>query len=177
MGEFERTQYHYMKQKRMFITKPARHRGVYALLLVLCALPLTAAHYLQSVLDLAPCPLCVAQRYGYWLMGIFALAGLLKGCLPRWADVSAALIGLLGAGIAVYHLWIVAHPASECVKDEVEQWMNALPTAHWFPEWFSASGSCTAQLPLIFGLQIPMWSLIGLAGVALLWLIFVRKRR
>lgn len=177
MGEFERTQYHYMKQKRMFITKPARHRGVYALLLVLCALPLTAAHYLQSVLDLAPCPLCVAQRYGYWLMGIFALAGLLKGCLPRWADVSAALIGLLGAGIAVYHLWIIAHPASECVKDEVEQWMNALPTARWFPEWFSASGSCTAKLPLIFGLQIPMWSLIGLAGVALLWLIFVLKRR
>ena len=177
MGEFERTQYHYMKQKRMFITKPARHRGVYALLLVLCALPLTAAHYFQSVLDLAPCPLCVAQRYGYWLMGIFALAGLLKGCLPRWADVSAALIGLLGAGIAVYHLWIIAHPASECVKDEVEQWMNALPTARWFPEWFSASGSCTAKLPLIFGLQIPMWSLIGLAGVALLWLIFVLKRR
>ena len=177
MGEFERTQYHYMKQKRMFITKPARHRGVYALLLVLCALPLTAAHYLQSVLDLAPCPLCVAQRYGYWLMGIFALAGLLKGCLPRWADVSAALIGLLGAGIAVYHLWIVAHPASECVKDEVEQWMNALPTARWFPEWFSASGSCTAKLPLIFGLQIPMWSLIGLAGIALMWLVFVLKRR
>ncbi len=177
MGEFERTQYHYMKQKRMFITKPARHRGVYALLLVLCALPLTAAHYLQSVLDLAPCPLCVAQRYGYWLMGIFALAGLLKGCLPRWADVSAALIGLLGAGIAVYHLWIIAHPASECVKDEVEQWMNALPTARWFPEWFSASGSCTAKLPLIFGLQIPMWSLIGLAGIALMWLVFVLKRR
>ena len=177
MGEFERTQYHYMKQKRMFISKPARHRGVYALLLVLCALPLTAAHYLQSVLDLAPCPLCVAQRYGYWLMGIFALAGLLKGCLPRWADVSAALIGLLGAGIAVYHLWIIAHPASECVKDEVEQWMNALPTARWFPEWFSASGSCTAKLPLIFGLQIPMWSLIGLAGIALMWLVFVLKRR
>ena len=177
MGEFERTQYHYMKQKRMFITKPARHRGVYALLLVLCALPLTAAHYLQSVLDLAPCPLCVAQRYGYWLMGIFALAGLLKGCLPRWADVSAVLIGLLGAGIAVYHLWIIAHPASECVKDEVEQWMNALPTARWFPEWFSASGSCTAKLPLIFGLQIPMWSLIGLAGIALMWLVFVLKRR
>ena len=55
--------------------------------------------------------------------------------------------------------------------------MNALPTARWFPEWFSASGSCTAKLPLIFGLQIPMWSLIGLAGVALLWLIFVLKRR
>ena len=177
MGEFERTQYHYMKQKRMFITKPARHRGVYALLLVLCALPLTAAHYLQSVLDLAPCPLCVAQRYGYWLMGIFALAGLLKGCLPRWADVLAVLTGLFGAGIAVYHLWIIAHPASECVKDEVEQWMNALPTARWFPEWFSASGSCTAKLPLIFGLQIPMWSLIGLAGIALMWLVFVLKRR
>jgi disulfide bond formation protein DsbB len=166
-----------MKQKRMFTTKPAQYRSTYALFLILCTLPLLVAHYLQSVLDLVPCPLCVAQRYGFWLMGIFALWGLLKGRLPRGADMLAVLTGLFSAGIAVYHLWTIAHPASECVKDEVEQWMNALPTARWFPEWFSASGSCTAQLPLIFGLQIPMWSLIGLAGVALLWLIFVRKRR
>jgi disulfide bond formation protein DsbB len=166
-----------MKQKRMFTTKPACYRGTYLLLLVLCVLPLAVAHYLQSVLDLAPCPLCVAQRYGFWLMGLFALWGLFKGRLPNWADGLAVLTGLFGAGIAVYHLWIIAHPASECVKDEVEQWMNALPTARWFPEWFSASGSCTAKLPLILGLQIPMWSLIGLAGVALLWLVFVLKRR
>jgi disulfide bond formation protein DsbB len=166
-----------MKQKRMFTTKPVQYRSVYGFLFILSVLPLVVAHWLQTALDLAPCPLCVAQRYGFGLLAVFALWGLIKGRLPKWADVLAVLCGGVGASIAVYHLWIIAHPSAECVKDAVEQWLNALPTARWFPEWFSASGSCTAHLPLILGLQIPTWSLMGLAGISLAWLAFALKRR
>lgn len=166
-----------MKQKRIFNSKPTQYRTMYALLLTLSVLPLAAAYYLQKEFDLAPCPLCIAQRYAFITLAIFALFGLIIGRLQRWADGLAVLIGALGAGIAGYHLWILAHPSSECVKDSVEEWMNALPTARWFPDWFSASGSCTAHLPLVFGLQIPLWALIGLLGVSFVWMGFVVKRR
>ncbi len=165
------------KQKRIFTTVPATHRISYALLLLVCALPIVAAYYMQTAYDLAPCPLCVMQRYGYWAMGLFALAGLIKGRLPTWADVLAMLSGLAGAAVAAYHVSILMRPSEQCGIDPVENFVNRLPMAQWWPSMFSANGFCNANLPLIFGLSIPLWSLIALLGTVLLWAVFVYKRR
>lgn len=162
-----------MKQKKIFSSPSQNHRLFYLMLMLLCAAPLWVAHYLQTELDLTPCPLCIVQRYDFWLMGLLALLGLLLGRLPNRLEGLGVLAGLVGAGVAVYHLWILAHPSSECVKDSVEIALNHLPTARYFPQLFAAGGSCTARLPLVLGLQIPSWSLIGLLGVAGLWLIML----
>ena len=153
------------------------HRAWYALALLMCVVPLAAAEFLQSYLDIGPCALCVIQRYAFVWLGLWALFGVLLGRLPKWTDALAIIGGLGGAGVAVYQLWVLAHPKTECVKDEVEQWINDLPTAQWFPSMFTASGNCNAKLPLIFGLQFPTWALIGLGGISILWLIFLLKRR
>lgn len=90
--------------KLRFSQRPTSYRLWYAALLLMCVAPLAAAEYLQRWLDIAPCPLCVMQRYGFWVMGLFALFGLLLGRLPRWADFLAALSGLAGAAVAAYHV-------------------------------------------------------------------------
>ena len=163
--------------KLRFSQRPTSYRLWYAALLLMCVAPLAAAEYLQRWLDIAPCPLCVMQRYGFWVMGLFALFGLLLGRLPRWADFLAALSGLAGAAVAAYHVSILMRPSAQCGVDPVENFVNRLPMAQWWPEMFAASGFCNAKLPLIFGLSFPVWALITLSATSALWLVLWLKRR
>ena len=163
--------------KLRFSQRPTSYRLWYAALLLMCVAPLAAAEYLQRWLDIAPCPLCVMQRYGFWVMGLFALFGLLLGRLPRWADFLAALSGLAGAAVAAYHVSILMRPSAQCGVDPVENFVNRLPMAQWWPEMFAASGFCNAKLPLIFGLSFPMWGLITLSVTTFLWFVLWFRRR
>ena len=163
--------------KLRFSQRPKSYRLWYAGLLLLCIVPLAAAEYLQRWLDIAPCPLCVMQRYAFWVMGLFALFGVLFGRLPRWADLLAALSGLAAAAVAAYHVSILMRPSAQCGIDPVENFVNRLPMAQWWPEMFAASGFCNAKLPLIFGLSFPVWALITLSATAALWLVLWLKRR
>lgn len=164
-------------RKLRFSQRPISYRLWYAALLLMCVAPLAAAEYLQRWLDIAPCPLCVMQRYGFWVMGLFALFGLLLGRLPRWADFLAALSGLAGAAVAAYHVSILMRPSAQCGIDPVENFVNRLPMAQWWPEMFAASGFCNAKLPLIFGLSFPVWGLITLSVTTFLWFVLWFKRR
>ena len=163
--------------KLRFSQRPTSYRVWYAALLLMCVAPLAAAEYLQRWLDIAPCPLCVMQRYGFWVMGLFALFGLLLGRLPRWADFLAALSGLAGAAVAAYHVSILMRPSAQCGVDPVENFVNRLPMAQWWPEMFAASGFCNAKLPLIFGLSFPVWGLITLSVTTFLWFVLWFRRR
>ena len=163
--------------KLRFSQRPKSYRLWYAGLLLMCIAPLAAAEYLQRWLDIAPCPLCVMQRYGFWGMGLFALFGLVFGRLPRWADLLAALAGLAAAAVAAYHVSILIQPSAQCGIDPVENFVNRLPMAQWWPEMFAASGFCNAKLPLIFGLSFPVWALITLSVTAALWMVLWLRRR
>lgn len=163
--------------KLRFSQRPTSYRLWYAALLLMCVAPLAAAEYLQRWLDIAPCPLCVMERYGFWVMGLFALFGLLLGRLPRWADFLAALSGLAGAAVAAYHVSILMRPSAQCGVDPVENFVNRLPMAQWWPEMFAASGFCNAKLPLIFGLSFPVWGLITLSVTTFLWFVLWFRRR
>lgn len=163
--------------KLRFSQRPTSYRVWYGALLLMCVAPLAAAEYLQRWLDIAPCPLCVMQRYGFWVMGLFALFGLLLGRLPRWADFLAALSGLAGAAVAAYHVSILMRPSAQCGVDPVENFVNRLPMAQWWPEMFAASGFCNAKLPLIFGLSFPVWGLITLSVTTFLWFVLWFRRR
>lgn len=163
--------------KLRFSQRPTSYRLWYAALLLMCVAPLAAAEYLQRWLDIAPCPLCVMQRYGFWMMSLFALFGLLLGRLPRWADFLAALSGLAGAAVAAYHVSILMRPSAQCGVDPVENFVNRLPMAQWWPEMFAASGFCNAKLPLIFGLSFPVWGLITLSVTTFLWFVLWFRRR
>lgn len=154
---------------------PKRHLSYFVILLASAA-ALGGAWYLQNVLDLAPCPLCIMQRYGFWAMGIFGLLGLLKGRLSPSMNFVAFITGLCASAVALYHNWLLLQPKAECAFDPVQNFVNKLPTAELWPDMFMATGMCGAKLPSYFNLSIPMWSLIGLACLTLLFLVrLVRK--
>jgi len=133
----------------------------FLLIAVISVALLGVAMYLQIVEEMQPCPLCVIQRY---LFAIIALISLIACCMPASARRPSAALGLLaalgGVGTAGWHLWVKAHPGTSCGIDPLETSLNQLLPARLFPQLFTADGLCAAPWPPVFGLQIPVWSLI-----------------
>jgi disulfide bond formation protein DsbB len=136
------------------------------------------ALYLQHVVDLLPCPLCVIQRYLFLLIGVACLAGYFM----RSTTVATG-VGLLGAlgglGVAGKHLYVLAHPGLSCGIDPMETMLNKIPTAEYLPFLFRADGLCENATDGFMGLSIPQWSFVwfGLFTVALAWTLLRRRAR
>jgi len=135
--------------------------------------------YLQLVKEMLPCPLCILQRYGFALT---ALACLITVALPnqylRVGAAAASLASIAGAGVAIRHLWVKAHPTISCGIDVLEVFLNKIIFANWLPALFEADGLCTTEYDPILGLSIPAWALIWftLFAISLSWLA-LRYRR
>jgi disulfide bond formation protein DsbB len=128
---------------------------------------LGAALYLQLVEKMLPCPLCIIQRYAF---AAVALICLIAAALPVRAGKFGAGLGMLaaisGAGVAVWHLWVIAHPTVSCGIDPLETSLNTIPTARMLPFLFQADGLCTTEYAPILGLSIPQWSLFWFTAFA-----------
>jgi disulfide bond formation protein DsbB len=118
-----------------------------------------AALYLQHVVDLLPCPLCVIQRYAFLGIGIFALAGALGKRPLIWIGLALAS-GLGGLVTAGKHLYVLANPGFSCGIDPMETFLNKIPTATLMPWLFEADGLCERADDLIMGLNIPQWAAV-----------------
>ena len=140
-----------------------------------CFALIGGALYFQHVKMMAPCPLCVFQRYAFICAGIFALlAAFSKKQKP---GIILALLSALGGAYAVAdHLYVLAHPGFSCGIDPKTTFLNSLPTATAIPGLFQADGMCEAAGELIAGLSIPQWSAVGF-GLLIAGLVFTLVRR
>lgn len=81
--------------------------AVLAFLLALAAI--AGAWFFQIAIDLVPCPLCLQQRWPYYVGLPLVAAGLAMISQPGdrlvsfWMFAAAAVIFMLGAGMGVYH--------------------------------------------------------------------------
>ena len=136
--------------------------------------------YLQLVLKMLPCPLCVLQRYAFAVLAICCLLG---AVMPRGASGAAAGFGIVaalaGAATAGWHLYIKANPKVSCGIDPLETSLNTIPTARLLPLLFQADGLCSTEYPPILGLSIPQWSLLWFAifAIALVTVLMRRRQR
>jgi protein dithiol:quinone oxidoreductase len=131
--------------------------------------------YMQNVLDMQPCPLCVLQRYAFAAIAIFCLVGAAANT-PRAAAALALLSTLAGGGVAGYHLWVQAHPAVSCGIDPLETSLNTILPARLMPFLFKADGFCTTPYPPLLGLSTPQWAMVWFVAFALtlLWIMLRR---
>jgi protein dithiol:quinone oxidoreductase len=110
-----------------------------------------------------PCPLCILQRYVYIVVGVVALVGALHvraGSIPsiRIGYVVASWVAAItGIALAAWHVLKGADMTS-CRADPIGEFVNGLPMADWFPQYFFASGGC-ADKYTAFGLPLPELSL------------------
>ncbi|MBA3755097.1 MAG: disulfide bond formation protein B [Nitrosomonas sp.] len=156
-------------------------RLLFLIILLSCTCLLGYAQYLQHVEGLLPCPLCVAQRVAYWLLGLTAFVAFLHNPQVigrrRYGSLMVAFT-LVGAFIAARHAWLIRYPESfECGISPEEALLNALPIAQWWPGMFETNGDCANVDWKFLSLTIPDWSLIAfvLLGILALYTLLTRK--
>lgn len=141
------------------------------------------ALFLQVQYNLDPCPLCISQRIAFMALGVLFLIAGLHNPAGLWRKIHGVLqlaAAATGAGIALRHMWIQAHPEevmAECGAG-FDYIIESFPLQRALELIFKGTGECSAIDWTLLGLTIPQQSLIAFVGIALyaLALMFARKR-
>jgi len=143
---------------------PPRRIG-YLLGFFVCAGLMGYALYLQYVMDLEPCPLCIFQRVAVIAMGLVFLIAAFHNPGRAGARVYAMLqllIGGAGAAIAARQVWLQSLP-----KDQVpacgmglDYMLETLPFTDMLQKVFEGSGECAEKSWVFLHLSIAGWTLV-----------------
>ena len=129
-----------------------------------CSGLITFALFLQHGEGLAPCPMCVLQRYAFILIGILALISIpipSKNIFSSIFDWLIILFAGLGAGVAMRHVWLEHNPPEimDCGAD-LGFVVDTFPLAQALPMIFKGTGDCSIVLWRFVGLSIAEWALV-----------------
>lgn len=155
-------------------------RRVLALVAAGCIGLLAFGMYLQHVVGLEPCPMCIVQRYVLILVAIVAgVAASLSGAKGR--RVGVVLMGLLalgGAFVAARQSFLQWYPPEvlSCGRDFYGM-IESFPLKRAIPMIFKGSGDCSAIDWTFLGLSIANWSFLCFAGIAALATALLLRRR
>ena len=146
-------------------------RRIWLSILLVCAGLLSFGMYLQHVVGLVPCPMCIVQRYVMVLMGLVALLGVIlpsrNVCLP----VGGGLVLLAGGGayVAARQSWLQWYPPefATCGRDFYGM-IETFPLQRAIPMIFKGSGDCTKVDWAFLGGSIANWSFVAFVGLGLL---------
>ena len=159
----------------------AQPRRVLALVALVAVALLAFGLYLQHVVGLEPCPMCIVQRYA--LFGVAIAAGLGAMSSRRGVHMVFAGLGLLMAGFggftAARQSWLQWYPpeVSSCGRDFYGM-IETFPLQRAIPMIFRGSGDCSKVDWTFLGGSIANWSFVwflvfGAVGA----LLFVRQLR
>ena len=135
--------------------------------------------YLQEVVGLEPCPMCIVQRYALILV---ALVAGVSAFLPRgfWQTsglVNMGVIAGFGAFVAARQSLLQWNPPEimSCGRDFYGM-IEAFPLKRAIPMIFKGSGDCSAVDWSFLGLTIANWSFICFSGILVVALLLLAKR-
>lgn len=124
---------------------------------------LSIALFMEHVMGLAPCPLCMMQRLWVAVVGIVAYLSLWHS--PRWGiyPLVTAIAAMVGGGFSIRQLWLQSLPADQvpaCGPD-LQYMLEAFPLSDILVAMTSGTGDCAEVSWSLLGLSIPAWTLIG----------------
>ena len=129
---------------------------------------LAIALYMEHVMGLAPCPLCMMQRLWMLLAGVLALIGLAHR--PNWGiyPLLSLIAAGVGGGFSLRQLYLQSlppelHPA--CGPD-LNYMLDAFPLSDVLVAMTSGTGDCAQVSWSLFGISIPGFTLIGFIMLA-----------
>jgi protein dithiol:quinone oxidoreductase len=164
----------------MFLTYfDAMPRRVLALISVACVAMLAFGLYLQHVVGLEPCPMCIVQRYALVLVavvaGVTAIAKS-RGLLITGSGLMVLFSGF-GAFVAARQSFLQWYPPeiASCGRDFYGM-IETFPLKRAIPMIFKGSGDCTKIDWTFLGLSIANWSFLCFAAIALVGLLLIARQ-
>ena len=154
-------------------------RRVLAALALICVGMLAFGVYLQQVVGLEPCPMCIVQRYCDFLLLFFALLGALvaKRAVLLFSGLMVLLWSAAGAFVAARQSWLQWHPPEvvSCGRDFYGMIEN-FPLQRALPMIFKGSGDCSKVDWIFLGGSIANWSFLWFCFAAVLSLILLLRQ-
>lgn len=154
-------------------------RRALALISLACIAMLAFGMYLQHVVGLEPCPMCVVQRYALVLVAVFTGLGAASGGKAlRVVGILLALVAALGgAYTAASQSWLQWYPPEvvSCGRD-IYGMIETFPLQRALPMIFRGAGDCSQVDWTFLGLSIANWSFIAFAVFTVLLLVLLFRR-
>jgi disulfide bond formation protein DsbB len=146
-----------------------------------CACLLAYAYYAQYVMHLEPCPLCIFQRIGVFILGVMFLIAALHDPVAFGRRAYAALVALaaLGTiGVAARHLYIQSLPpdAVPACGASLDFMLKIFSLSEVLVKVLKGDGQCAKVTWEFLGLAMPAWVLIS-AVVLGAWGLWINLRR
>jgi len=146
-------------------------RRIWLFILLTCVGLLSFGMYLQHVVGLVPCPMCIVQRY---VMVLMALVAVLGAGLPgrKTALIAGSWLVVLGGGgayVAARQTWLQWYPPEvvSCGRDFYGM-IETFPLQRAIPMIFKGGGDCSKVDWTFLGGSIANWSFVAFVGLALL---------
>ena len=135
--------------------------------------------YLQHVVGLEPCPMCIVQRYALILVAVCAgLAGASSRKGLQLTGVAAMVIlALGGAYVAARQSWLQWYPPEvvSCGRD-LYGMIETFPLKRAIPMIFRGGGDCTKVDWTFLGGSIANWSFLCFCGLALVGVVLIWRQ-
>ncbi len=149
-------------------------RLFYAAIALSSTILLAVAYYLEHMMGLEPCPLCITQRVCVFFIGGVSLAALLSPLRRGWVRVYhslAIIFAVLGGAVAARQVWLQHLPTDQVPPcgPGLGYMLEVLPWDQVLTALLRGDGNCADVTWVWWGLSIPEWTLIGFIGVALLY--------
>ena len=154
----------------------AAPRRLLALVALACVAMLAFGLYLQHVVGLEPCPMCIVQRYALVLVAL--VAGLTAAIRSRGVLLAGAglmtLFAGFGAFVAARQSWLQWYPPEvvSCGRD-IYGMIETFPLQRALPMIFRGAGDCSQIDWTFLGLSIANWSFIAFTFFAVLLLLLL----
>ncbi|MBC7395097.1 disulfide bond formation protein B [Variovorax sp. RTB1] len=154
-------------------------RRAYALICLACVAMLAFGLYLQHVVGLEPCPMCIVQRYALVLVALFS--ALAAATNKKGVQVAGGLLMLLsalaGGYTAAQQSWLQWYPPEvvSCGRDFYGM-IETFPLKRALPMIFRGGGDCSQIDWTFLKLSIANWSFIAFVGFTVLALILLARR-
>jgi len=147
-------------------------RPLYVIGALVCAGLLSYGYYLQYGQGLEPCPLCLVQRFFFYLvMGVLVIGALHGPRGSRWNAVYGTgvfVFAAAGAAAASRQVWLQHLPADkvpQCGPDLYFMLEN-FPLSRTLQSLIKGTGECAVVDWTFLGLSIAEWSLIWFVALA-----------
>jgi disulfide bond formation protein DsbB len=154
-------------------------RRVLALICLACVSMLAFGFYLQHVVGLNPCPMCIVQRYALIIVAV--TAGLTSASGRKSLQIFGSLLILAEAGFGAFvasrQSWLQWYPpeVATCGRDFYGM-VEDFPLKRAIPMIFKGSGDCSAVDWTFLGGSIANWSFVSFSLIGLLALLLIWRR-
>jgi disulfide bond formation protein DsbB len=155
-------------------------RIIFLVVFLGCAFLMAVALYMEHVMELEPCPMCVMQRVMVIATAIVALIAAVHGPgitgIKVYGGLSILTAGV-GGSISARQLWLQSLPEDQvpACGPGLDYLLDVFPLTEVLTMVLSGDGTCAEVVWQFLGISIPGWTLIGFLGLIAIGILQVLK--